>query len=323
MRQRMNKFEHQLRTYINTKSKIGESRHGWKQEERNEEYKIESTSGSEYFFSKSDMKNTFQKTMVYLKWVQETNPNWKKDYPTIFDIPREIQLKYLSERLEDHSKNTVKADISAINKIFNDKFEDPYNNSRKRIIYSDIGLTTSYTEITKNRTEPILSDEQKLKNYGQILMGQSFGLRRSEIFGADYPLRPESFYIHNDKLYADTIGKGGKFRTVECLEGKKEEVIQYLSQFGEIREQAQKTQSKNTFKNNYKEYSEPIFQDYDTSINNHYYRREYAQDKYDEIKDNLGHEDKTYRGCDPAILREVTQNLGHNRLDVVVYHYLR
>lgn len=65
-----------------------------------------------------------------------------------------------------------------------------------------------------------------------------------------------------------------------------------------------------------------MFEKYSRAINNHKYRREYAQEMYKQYL--KGRKDKkNWRGYDKEALEWVSKNLGHNRLDVVVYHYMR
>ena len=71
-----------------------------------------------------------------------------------------------------------------------------------------------------------------------------------------------------------------------------------------------------------KELDKPLFTKYTKKIDNHAFRREYSKTRYKEI---LGErEDKNdYKGYDKNALKILTKDLGHNRLDVVVYNYLR
>jgi hypothetical protein len=52
-------------------------------------------------------------------------------------------------------------------------------------------------------------------------------------------------------------------------------------------------------------------------------RAEFARDAYQEKLEEMGESGKTYRGYDEKVLREVSKALGHNRISIVVYHYLR
>ncbi len=67
----------------------------------------------------------------------------------------------------------------------------------------------------------------------------------------------------------------------------------------------------------------PSFDRYTKKIDNHAFRGEYARNRYKELVQEKGSDANDYRGYDSKILRILTKDLGHNRLDVVVYHYLR
>ena len=67
----------------------------------------------------------------------------------------------------------------------------------------------------------------------------------------------------------------------------------------------------------------PLFKRYTRKIDNHALRREYAKNRYKEIAEEKDSEEKDYRGYDKEVLRVLTQDLGHNRLDVVIYNYLK
>ena len=72
---------------------------------------------------------------------------------------------------------------------------------------------------------------------------------------------------------------------------------------------------------------EVLFNKYTEKIDNHAFRAEYARARYEElvqIKKEQGEEIlQNYRGYDRDCLRQVSQDLGHNRLSVVVEHYMR
>ncbi len=67
----------------------------------------------------------------------------------------------------------------------------------------------------------------------------------------------------------------------------------------------------------------PLFQSYTKEINNHAYRREYAEERYREILKEKGREDRQdYRGYDLEVCRELSKDLGHYRESVVVDSYI-
>lgn len=92
----------------------------------------------------------------------------------------------------------------------------------------------------------------------------------------------------------------------------------------------------------------PMFRAVDSNANPHYARREYAQALYTDLKHahGQGHDyydglrsrfineqaldkavsrynNEIVRGYDRDVMGEVSQNMGHNRIDVILYHYLK
>ena len=63
------------------------------------------------------------------------------------------------------------------------------------------------------------------------------------------------------------------------------------------------------------------------SLDNHAFRAQYARDRYEELVQQKLEQGKEilrdYRGFDKECLRQVSLDLGHNRLSVVVEHYVR
>lgn len=70
-----------------------------------------------------------------------------------------------------------------------------------------------------------------------------------------------------------------------------------------------------------------LFDKYTKKIDNHAFRAQYARERYEELiqqKRERGEKIlKNYKGCDRDCLSQVSQDLGHNRINVVVEHYLR
>ena len=97
------------------------------------------------------------------------------------------------------------------------------------------------------------------------------------------------------------IEKGGKERDATILKDYRERIKEILEGKPE---------------------GEPLFEKYTNKIDNHAFRREYAQNRYKELVKEKGSEDKSYRGYDPELLRKLSHDLGHNRLNVTIYNYL-
>ena len=119
------------------------------------------------------------------------------------------------------------------------------------------------------------------------------------------------------------VEKGGKYREAEIIRDYREDVKSVLTERLE--------------RNNY-DREKPIFEHIPSRLGTHRFRQEYAKEVYDNYMKEHGTgtmkladtNEKAYesdnrtelRGYDVAALKHTTQNLGHNRLDVVIYNYL-
>lgn len=310
MGKKMNRWEWQLQNhFVDKLDKIGTSK-----KEAFDKGNYEGIHGAKTY---KDYKYWSEKYIEYVK--ENYNGEYRsKEWDSIFSIPKDIQREYILEKIDQGLSNySLKTIVSAINKVFNPEESSKWSPTE------DFGIVRSYEDIVRSRDFSI-TEAQSEHNNGQILIAESFGLRRSSIYGGDYAIKPESFYVHNNNIYVDVIEKGGRFRSTVCLDSKMEEVKEYLSKYGYLREQEYISSSKEEFKINYQNSeSDQIFTKYDRNIDNHHFRGEYAKALYNELVEEKGSENIDYRGYDSTILKEVSHNLGHNRIDVVVYHYLR
>ena len=135
-------------------------------------------------------------------------------------------------------------------------------------------------------------------------------------------MKPEQIKINDNgrvviEINKDKYGcqsKGGRSRTVEVLREYQDHIIS-------MRDKA------------LEEHRETVFNKVLNRMDEHALRREYAGLKYKEIeniridnkieiKGDYHTRDGSHRTFDRSILKEVSENLGHNRINVVVKHYL-
>lgn len=154
----------------------------------------------------------------------------------------------------------------------------------------------------------------------KILFAKAFGCRRESIMGGNYQVKNISlFKNYEGKIFCSLIEKGGRYRESPCLAAYQKE-IDSLYPYIEYRESI----LKNEFARIYTESEgNKLFNSYTKKIDNHAFRAEYARARYKEIAQNKADVKSDYRGYDKEILQQVSHNLGHNRLSVVVEHYLR
>jgi site-specific recombinase XerC len=249
-----------------------------------------------------------QSSMQFGAWLKETHREIKK----INQIERSHVKEYLLQRQrENKSAWTISKDMSALNKVLN------YDLNKR-----EIGLNVrSYKHTERSRVDREHDKRYNPENYrDQILFAKAFGCRRESIVGGQYQVKELSLFKHEDKLYCSLIEKGGRYREAPCL-AKYQSDIEKL--YPNIQERD--PMRKQEFKQMYQSSAETLFDRYTTKIDNHAYRHEYAKELYQEKLDQPDSEQAAalYRGYDKKIIQVVSQALGHNRLSVVVEHYLR
>jgi integrase len=168
--------------------------------------------------------------------------------------------------------------------------------------------------IERSRKERFHDTELSVVNNIDVInFGRYTGLRRKELA----LLKPEQIkqdkngnvYLEINKKKYGPQSKGGRDRIVYVLEKGKEHVLRM----------------KDKAANN-----ETVFKKVNNRIDEHSLRREYAQNYYNFLFKNLGENikydymtrDGTNRKFVRKVLRTVSNSLGHNRLDVIVKHYL-
>lgn len=232
----------------------------------------------------------------------------KENYPGIKDINNiddDIIIDYIEYRATlGLSQKTVDTDRTILNKIFNK------NITKKQLGHDKF----SYKDIVKGRSENVDLKYNYDNWKDQIDVVRGTGIRRSSVT----KITKENFIRNN-------LGQCVAIKVKE--KGGKERIAPILSDFrGSITD----------IVNNAKE-GETIFKKFTTKINAHALRREYALNLYNELEQGKHSDYKKYglekawrrgvktqgdfRGYNAENLAVVSQALGHNRLDVVVYNY--
>lgn len=218
-----------------------------------------------------------------------------------------------------NSAYTHSKDLSAINKILDTRYTT-----------KDFGLPQrSYTQVLNNRGLAIRDTYDAERNREQLSFVYATGIRRESI--ATITPAQAIKDAQGQVVGFNVIEKGGRERNAVVLEQERLRITEFVNQreiqFG-----------KNT----------AMFSAVDSNANPHYSRREYAQQLYFDLKQASEQERDYYSGMrnkfinqqylkkaisrysqekikeyEREILAEVSQNLGHNRIDVVLYHYLK
>ncbi|WP_101697018.1 hypothetical protein [Clostridium minihomine] len=233
----------------------------------------------------------------------------------------EIQRDHIAGYMESRSKlssYTHSKDLSAINKLLDTRYN-----------VKDFGLQSrSYQAIVNNRGLAQRDTSDALRNREQLQFVRSTGIRRQSVA----VITPnQAIWDRNGQVIGFHVTeKGGRERN--CLVLKQDRTV--------ITELVQERQQKDGA-------TVQMFQQVDSNANPHYCRREYAQQLYKDLQQAKAQEQDYYsglrncfinqanferaisrynhevvRGYERDILAEVSQNMGHNRIDVILYHYL-
>ena len=232
----------------------------------------------------------------------EHNPNIK--FKEIDQIERYVP-EYL-ERCIDEGKSawTIQSYASALSKFYG-KSNDEWGVDLPERKRDDITRTRNTRE--RERFSERLNPEV-------VRWARNTGLRRSELEN----LRKEDCRIENDKMIIHVKGqfaKGGREREVECL-ARGEDLKKMTDRLDQLDERGK------------------IFGAIKAQAPIHKYRAEYAREMYDRIArpiNSITNQKEIYtlrkgeragERYDKIAMRQVSEALGHHRLNVVADHYL-
>lgn len=267
-------------------------------------------------------------------------------------IKREDVKEYI-EKLNEQglSKKTLQARISAINKVMGKRWDselDENGNKIEKPTLTNMGIKVEKTD--ENSYKHLTAEEWKKENFEKYENYQNtydtvsaFGLRKNEL----KELNERSFLIDekNNKIYIQTIGKGGKYRIAECTEKMNEKMIELYG------DKANRVNGVKVVKNAKRELERDINGRSERlnlkgSKSNqhswHIFRSEYAKTLLNEKIEHYDRKFKykqgystinvikqendlkdihtqigAFKGSAMAFV-EVSRNLGHNRLDVML-----
>ena len=307
---RKTSFKEQMFRTLNSLNRFGQSKYQAKQES----YRQGNKGKVEGIYSK--------KTMQDYKKVAEQFQSWAKSkgyhFHSLCDVSDAHIKQYLTERqTEGRSAWTVSHDLSALNKIFH-----------REITKKDAGLQARHNSNIKNNRG--FGNNYRTSVYQRNEAMTSFlsatGIRRQSIT----TISPADAIRNNQGTVIGfhVVEKGGKHRNCYVIKGKQADITSFVDKHLSNRG--------NT----------PFWNKVDKNLNTHWYRGEYAnalyndliiarnnrQDYFEGYRDTFvnaskleqatsGHGTVT-KGYDTECLAVVSQNLGHNRIDVVYTNYL-
>lgn len=279
----------QIEKVYKSKLALGRSKYNDQQEEQKQGLsKHEIT--SQYIYSISTMK-------AYLKHMNYFANYCKENYKckTLEQCKQYID-EYISKEQESKSPYTVKLEVSAICKCYNMKTEEVIKtNERNR------------SNITRSRKETNMDKHfSKTRNKDLIDFCLGTGLRRNEV---EHIKGTDIKYINGEPFIIVQSGKGGKQRFVE-ITSNKEQILDMMS----------------------KAENNKVFGKANCKADIHGFRSEYATELYKQLArpiDQIPRAERYYcRGdkkgivYDRVAMLRVSNNLGHNRVNVIASHYL-
>lgn len=283
---KMSKLDYQMHLRMEAMKCIGESRHQAKKEYKEMMGKNSSnrTMGIHSHLTYDAYKQTSIEFIRYIRC------NYK-EIKDVDQIKEEHVIEYLKYRQDDgKSSHTISKDMAALNKLYN-----------FYITKKDAGIKErSYKDIKRSREPKEHDRKYNADNYrDQIIFAKATGCRRQSVLVAEVE---RVIWKDGSPIEVYLKEKGGKERHATILK-------EYQNAIKEIMRN--------------KESEKPLFGKYTKKIDNHAFRREYAKKRYEELVKEKGFDAKDYRGYNRSVLKELSKDLGHNRIDVVIYNYLK
>lgn len=302
----------QMHKKIDSLLKIGESKHLAKQAYKQycEENNIKWNPSKSPFIHSTGTADAYRQTIgEFSLWLKQEKPDiWNtKD---LSQIDKNVAYEYLKYReINGCSAWSISKDMSAINKVLDLALNKKEGHLQER----------SLKNISRSREEKVHDHKYNAINYkDQIEFAKAFGVRRESILGGQFQVKESSLFKSNGQVYVSVIEKGGRYREAPCLKSYQEAIEQKYN----IQERDSYTKEQ-FIKEYFTSNSNNLFDSYTAKIDNHSFRAEYATNLYKELSEQKENIANDYKNYDSSLLRQVTEALGHSRLNVVVDHYLR
>lgn len=277
-------YKYQVSQALQSKLRIGESKHEAKRE-----------GDLDGIYSWSTYHNYQFVGVQFLKWCRENH-----GIRLLEDAKPYIEA-YIRYRIEKgYSPSTIKRDVAALCKIYG---------LRREHLAVKLPVRQR-SDITRSRTEKAHDKEfSEQRNQDVVDFCKGTGLRKHELA----KVKQEDVYVRKGKVFVHTKGKGGKEREVEVLPEYRKHVLACAKKVKPGELIFKKKQIKNR-------------------MDEHAYRREYAQKKYELLarpakelsprERYVCRKDKKGVVYDKKAMRNVSNNLGHERISVIAQSYI-
>lgn len=301
-------LNHQINKRMNELNCIGESRYIAREEAKNElGYTNNRTVGIHSYNTYEAYKSTCKQ---FTMWAKDMD----KGIKNIEDVKEEHIKEFIQDRWQEgYSAYTYSKDLAGLNKVFN-----------THITKQDCGVPNrSYKDISNNREMKEHHNHINYNNYQrEIDMVRATGMRRDNVekitpntFNYKEDGTPYQIRLCDERKYggSDWSEKGGRDRIVDIPEQLQERVREIIEEHRD---------------NGYDD-NKPIFEHIPDRLGTHRFRQEFAEMSYNNYLEKYGEGTEIYKGksefrdYDRGAIRYATEQLGHNRLDVVIYNYLK
>ena len=312
-------LNHQINQRMKNLERFGESRYEAKKDynaniENNREGK---TLGIHSYKTFDTYKSTCKQ---FTKWAKEND----KGIRNIEDVKEEHIKEFIKDRAEaGYSAYTYSKDLAGLNKVFGTDLTKKDCQVANR----------SFRDISNNREMKEHHNHINYNNYAnEIKVLQATGMRRESLekvsassFNYDSNGYPTSIRLKDERAYGgvNMKEKNGRPRDADIPYSMRAELKEIIE---------------NKLEENGGDRTKEFFEDVPTRLGTHRFRQEYAETMYKEYIERNGYNTMTleqtgksqyegnknteFRGYDVGALKYATENLGHNRLDVVIYNYL-
>lgn len=309
----------QMQKNLNSKMRLGESRHLAKDMARQELQRLAPDKGVSAVLVRVDTIHSIRTRQAYEEhcthFIQYCQQHCGKGKYTSLEKLEPLAKDYLAYGEEKGlSLYTLKAEKSALGKLYGHEIDYRFQQART------IDKIKRSRETRENQMDKHFSEK---RNINLVTVCKGTGGRREDIG----KLTPKDFfYDDKENLWVCFNGsKGGRDRVAPVLPQYKESIERFLSTKGK---------------------DEKLFDKVHSACDIHAYRREYAQSLYNIVKEDRDKQ-REYASMYPSRERKgndtyyargdketrfsgkkndiciVSQALGHNRLDVTVNHYLK
>lgn len=313
---------YQLNNRMKALDRRGESRHQAKQEAK--EAGISNKGGTVGIHSNNTYAGYWNHSKDFCRFLKANGIR------TLEQVEKQHAIQYLTQAKERGLRPaTLETKMAAINKVF-----------RLDLHKKDAQLPpTRISDTIKGRNgQQGRFTPENWKDH--ITFAKATGVRRSSIHptkqniitnNGNWKVIPSSVWKRESdgRIMVSVVEKGGKYREIPVLREYEKPFLTVVSnRAGEgwqltTRERWEESRFKEEYREARQGDEQPLFNSYTKEINNHAYRREYAEERYKEIIQDKGRDDRQdYRGYDREVCLELSLDLGHYRESVVVDSYL-